>query len=113
MAKIYADEQFPRPAVEHLRRLGHDILTVQEAGCAGSTDPEVLMFAIAHNRTILTQNRRDFIKLHQLQPVHAGIVVCSDDPNFIRLAARIHQAILSEEPLQSKLIRVVRPAKSE
>jgi hypothetical protein len=32
MAKLDADEQFPRPAVEALRKLGHDVLTVQESG---------------------------------------------------------------------------------
>jgi hypothetical protein len=32
MARFYADEQFPFPVVELLRTLGHDVLTVQEAG---------------------------------------------------------------------------------
>jgi hypothetical protein len=30
MARLYADEDFPRPVVEELRRLGHDVLTVQD-----------------------------------------------------------------------------------
>ena len=34
MARLYADEQFPRIVVNLLRTLGHDILTVQEAGKA-------------------------------------------------------------------------------
>ena len=34
MARLYADEQFPRIVVKLLRELGHDILTVQEAGKA-------------------------------------------------------------------------------
>lgn len=110
MARLYADEQFPRPIVEFLRNHGHDVLTVQEAGQSGSSDPDVFAFAIANNRTVLTQNRRDFVKLHQLQPNHAGLVICSSDRNFIRLAEQIHQAIAAEEFLQDKLIRVVRPA---
>jgi Domain of unknown function (DUF5615) len=32
--KLYADEQYPYPVVKCLRALGHDILTVQEAGKA-------------------------------------------------------------------------------
>lgn len=32
MARLYADEQFPRKSTEHLRSLSHDVLTVQEAG---------------------------------------------------------------------------------
>lgn len=110
MARLYADEQFPRPVVEFLRNLGHDVLTVQEAGQAGSPDPDVFTFAIAHHRSILTQNRRDFVKLHQLQPNHAGLIICSSDRDFAKLADRIHQAIATEECLQGKLFRVVRPA---
>lgn len=29
---LYADEDFPHPVVEELRRLGHDVLTAQEDG---------------------------------------------------------------------------------
>ena len=68
MARLYADEQFPRPVVEYLRRLGHDVLTVQAAGISGKPDLEVLSFAIADQRAVLTQNRRDFVKLHQFHP---------------------------------------------
>ncbi|PZV15135.1 MAG: hypothetical protein DCF22_07735 [Leptolyngbya sp.] len=110
MARLYADEQFPRPSVEHLRSLGHNVLTVQESGNASASDPEVLAFAIADNRVVLTQNRRDFVKLHQSQPDHSGIIICSDDQNFVRLAERTHAAISAEESLQGKLIRVVRPS---
>ncbi len=41
MARLYADEQFPRPVVERLQNLGHDVLTVQAAGNARAFDPEV------------------------------------------------------------------------
>ncbi|MCB0081987.1 MAG: DUF5615 family PIN-like protein [Caldilineaceae bacterium] len=34
MALFYADENFPRPVVEELRRLGQDVLTVEEDGKA-------------------------------------------------------------------------------
>ena len=110
MARLYADEQFPRPVVEHLRSLGHDVLTVQAAGNSGHSDPEVLAFAIADNRAVLTQSRRDFVKLHRSQPDHAGMIICSDDQNFVRLAERIHAAISAENVLASQLIRVIRPA---
>jgi hypothetical protein len=32
MASFYADEQFPKATTIVLRSLGHDVLTVQEAG---------------------------------------------------------------------------------
>jgi len=70
MARFYTDEQFPFPVVELLRSLGHDVLTVQEAGNAdqGIPDDEVLAFAISQERSILTINRDDFIRLHRRNP---------------------------------------------
>ena len=64
MARLYADEDFPYPVVLELRRLGHDVLTVQEAGKAGQKDEAVLDEARADGRAVLTHNRRDFIHLH-------------------------------------------------
>jgi predicted nuclease of predicted toxin-antitoxin system len=110
MAKLYADEQFPLPVVEFLREQGHDVLTVQESGCASIPDSQVLAFATAHERAVLTQNRRDFIQLHRLQPNHAGIIACTEDRNFEQLATRIHAAIASTDTLKGTLLRVVRPA---
>ena len=37
MAQLYANENFPLPVVEGLRRLGHDVLTSLEAGKAGQS----------------------------------------------------------------------------
>ena len=111
MARLYADEMFPRKVSELLRTMGHDVLTVQEAGKAnlGIPDEQVLAFAIADNRTVITLNRQDFIKLHRSSPEHLGIVVCTNDTDRFRLATRINQAIDREELLAGKLIRVVRP----
>ncbi|WP_412768527.1 DUF5615 family PIN-like protein [Leptolyngbya sp. KIOST-1] len=51
------------------------MLTVQEAGQANRRipDEEVLQFAISQDRAVITQNRRDFIKLHNQSSAHAGI----------------------------------------
>jgi predicted nuclease of predicted toxin-antitoxin system len=75
--KLYADEQYPYPVVKCLRELGHDVLTVQEAGKAHQRIPdnEVLTFATKNGRVVVTQNRKDFIRLHRLRPDHAGIIV--------------------------------------
>ncbi|NET61903.1 MAG: hypothetical protein F6K47_39030 [Symploca sp. SIO2E6] len=109
MANLYADEQFPLPVVQLLRSFGHNILTVQEAGNAGRSDPEVLAFAISQNRAVLTQNRRDFIRLHLQQPNHAGIIVCKDNRDVEVLATQIDKALSKEEKLSDHLIRVNRP----
>ncbi len=109
MANFYADEQFPLPVVQLLRSFGHNVLTVQEAGNTGSSDPEVLAFAISQNRAVLTQNRRDFIRLHLQQQNHTGIIVCTDNRALEELATRINDALSNEEDLSSRLIRVNRP----
>ena len=113
MSRLYANESFPLPVVEELRRLGHDVQTIHETGKAGQSVPDkaVLAFACADDRTLLTLNRRHFIRLHNEQPHHAGIMVCSFDPDFVGLARRIHEAIESQTQLSGQLIRVNRPAR--
>jgi predicted nuclease of predicted toxin-antitoxin system len=110
--KLYADEQYPYPVVKCLRDLGHDVLTVQEAGKANQRipDDEVLAFATATDRAVITQNRKDFIQLHRMNPHHAGIIACTEDRDWDALAQRIHMAVVEVECLQGKLIRIVRPS---
>jgi hypothetical protein len=111
VALLYTNENFPQPAAEELRRLGHDVLTVQEAGNAGRAvpDDQVLAYAVEQQRAIVTLNRKHFLRLHQEQPDHAGIVVCTFDPDFAGQARRIHDAVSEQEPLSGKIIRVNRP----
>lgn len=111
MARLYSNENFPLPVVEKLRALGHDVLTIQETGKADQSVPDdkVLEFAVADNRTVLTLNRRHFIRLHRENPRHAGIIVCTLDPDFAGQAERIHQAIVRQTALSGQLIRVNRP----
>jgi predicted nuclease of predicted toxin-antitoxin system len=65
MARLYADEQYPLPIVEFLRTLGHDVLTVQEAGKANQqiSDMDVLTFATSDERAVITENRKDFFSV--------------------------------------------------
>lgn len=111
MARLYADEQFPKRVVQLLRALGHDVLTVREAGKANQKipDEEVLTFAIGDDRAVLTLNRKDFFRLHRSQPDHAGIIACKDDRDKERMSARINNAISSVDNLRGQLIRVIRP----
>ena len=99
------------PVVEELRRLGHDVLTIQETGKAELSvpDDEILAFASAQGRAVLTLNRKHFIRLHRTNPEPAGIIVCTFDPDFIAQARRIHAAIASKAQLFGQLIRVNRP----
>ncbi len=111
MARLYTNENFPLPVVEELRRLGHEVLTTHEAGEAGKSvpDEQVLAFATAEARTLVTLNRKHFIHLHNANPDHAGIIVCSFDLDFSGQAQRIHAAIGSKSRLAGELIRIKRP----
>jgi len=126
MAQLYADEDFSYPAVEELRRFGHEVLTAQEAGEGGEgkTDEEVLAFAVAEHRAVLTFNRRHFIHLHQKADSydgishdgishdgisHYGIIVCTRDPDPIALAVRIDQSLTAHPTMENHLVRVTRP----
>lgn len=108
MTKLYSNENFPLPAVEELRALGHDVITSFEAGQANRLvpDKEVLNYAKEQGRAVITLNRRDFIKLHRLAPRHAGIIVCSVDPDNSAMAGRIDESIREQNPLDNKLIRI-------
>jgi len=111
MAVIYSNENFPLPAVQELRRLGHDVLTIQETGQAGNALPDEAVLAVAagQGRILLTLNRRHFIRLHHASSQHSGIIVCTFDSDFVALAGRIHEAIAAEVDMTGKLVRVNRP----
>ena len=110
MARLYADENFPFPASEALRELGHDVLTVLEADNAEQAipDDEVLAFATRDGRVVLTLNRKDFIGLHRESSAHAGIIVCTFDPDFGAQARRVHEVISEQPDLTGQLLRVNR-----
>jgi len=110
MALLYADEDFDYTVVERLRRMGHDVLTVQEAGRMGGSDTQVLADATAIQRAVLTFNRCDFVRLHRQNPTHNGIISCTRDDDADALAARIDASIAAAGPLAGQHIRVNKPA---
>jgi len=113
MIRLYSNENFDFQVVEYLRKLGFDVLTALEAGRANQRipDEEVLAFAIAENRAVLTFNRKDFFRLHKITPNHSGIIACTYDANYERLATRINEEITKQDlMLNGKLVRVYRPS---
>lgn len=113
--RLYSNENFPFPVVEELRRLGYDVLTIQETGRANQelSDEDVLGVAVNDDRALLTLNRKHFIRLHLTSPQHRGIIVCTLDLDFGGQAERIHAALQDFESLDGQLIRVNRPPKSQ
>ena len=73
--RFLANENFPFEAVESLRQQGHDIVWVRVAS-PGISDPEVLSWAEAENRILLTFDK-DFGELafRAKLPVSIGIIL--------------------------------------
>lgn len=111
MARLYTNENFPFPVTEELRRLGHDVVTISDAGKARQAvpDEEVLAFARSEGRVLVTLNRKHFIRLHLADPDHHGIIVCTVDPEFVRQASRIDSALKDCPSLACQLLRANRP----
>jgi hypothetical protein len=65
--------------IKALRSRNVDILTAKEAELIQIPDHEHLEYAASHNRTVLTFNTRDFVRLHtayiSTDRHHAGIIV--------------------------------------
>jgi uncharacterized protein with PIN domain len=109
MARLYSNENFPLAVVKILRILGHDVLTTQDAGRAGLgiPDEEVMAFAVEEQRILVTINRKDFIQIHKKTPIHAGIIICTENRNREEFAQKIHE-IINTQNLENQIIRVYR-----
>lgn len=110
MHLLLADENFSAEASKMLSEFGHDLITLQDLNLAGIKYPDekVLKTAKKAGRCVLTFNRKDFIKLHRQGITHAGIVVCTYNPDPTRLASKIHSAIKEFDRLHNQLIRIYR-----
>jgi hypothetical protein len=74
-------------------------------------DFDVLARATSLGRAVITHNRRDYIRLHKASSQHAGIVVCTHDPDADALAQNIHDALSKLSDLSGLLVRVTRQPK--
>jgi len=111
IARLYSNENFPLDIVNKLRYLGHDVLTSYDAGQAnqGIPDDDVLRFAHRQERVMITLNRKDFIELHKCGQQHSGIILCKECQgklDYEQQAFKIHELILENSKLKSRLFRV-------
>jgi predicted nuclease of predicted toxin-antitoxin system len=110
--QFYSNENFPLVMVNLLRAEGHDVLTSYEAGQAnqGIPDDQVLQYAKATNRILITENRQDFIDLHCTVPDHAGIIIFKYDRDYPG-KIRVMTDFLNNEDgqsLKNRLLRVMK-----
>jgi predicted nuclease of predicted toxin-antitoxin system len=109
MLRLYSNENFPFAMVKALRHYKYDILTSYDAGQAnqGIPDEDVLAYATAEERVIITLNRDDFISLHRQGIDHSGIIICKDDRDYQGQIDFLHNYLVKQtESLVNRLIRV-------
>ena len=73
--KLLLDEDLSPWAAAQLRDAGIDAVHVRDRGALGQTDSEVLALAYGEDRTLVTANVGDFVKLASSAELHAGIAL--------------------------------------
>lgn len=82
LIKFHLDENVSNAIALGLRRRLIDVTTTPEERLLGTSDEEQLAFAFSQTRVIFTQDD-DFLRLHQVSFVHAGIVYCHQGSHSI------------------------------
>jgi predicted nuclease of predicted toxin-antitoxin system len=107
--QFYSNENFPIFMVNLLRAEGHDVLTSYEAGQANQRipDDQVLHYATATNRILITENRQDFIDLHRNTTNHPGIIIFKSDRDYAgKIKAMTDFLAEDSQTLENRLIRI-------
>ena len=105
--RLFADENFPRPAVAALREAGLDLLWIAETH-PGAPDDEVLAQCFSTHRTLLTFDK-DFGELayHRGLPSDCGIILfrlTNQTPNEV---AALALAAIGSQPSWAGYFSVV------
>jgi hypothetical protein len=104
MARFYADQNFSQAAITALRERGHEITLASPINAEGrlAADDDVVKQASDAGCILLT--------MHPITTdlVHAGIIVCTFDPNFAQLAERIHAAVGEHADFGNQVVRIGR-----
>jgi predicted nuclease of predicted toxin-antitoxin system len=89
--KLLLDEMYPPALARALHAVGIDAITIIELGMAGTADPDVFAYAIAHNRPVLTENVADFVTIAAQHSTtgarHPGLLIALSN-RFSRRASR-------------------------
>jgi hypothetical protein len=76
---LLLDEMFPPIIAEELRRRGHDVAAVAaDPQLRAKTDPELFAWAAQQKRRLVTENAKDFRRLHgEIAPGGPGLLLTS------------------------------------
>ncbi|XUY29962.1 DUF5615 family PIN-like protein (plasmid) [Agrobacterium sp. rho-8.1] len=73
--KFLVDECLHTSLVAVAQEHGHDCFHVNWLGPSGETDWDLMPRIVAEDFTFVTNNARDFRKLHAREDLHAGLVI--------------------------------------
>ena len=96
--KFLADENFPRPALEALRKAGWDVFSIAES-CPGISDDEVIAVCADQERVLLTFDK-DFGELVFRRGLSAasGVALFRITPESPDDAAALALALVESQP---------------
>jgi len=91
--RFYLDEQLPVTIADQLRLRGVDVLTVRDVGHLGDDDPTHLTRALSMGRVLCTQDQ-DFLRLAASGVEHAGIAFAIQGQtgigDWVRALVKLH-----------------------
>ena len=105
--RFLADENFPRPALEALRKAGWEIFSIAE-DCPGISDEEVAALCVSQQSILLTFDK-DFGELifRRGLPAGSGVVLFRLTPESPEEAANVALALVEFQPHLEGLFCVV------
>ncbi len=96
--RVLADENFPRPALEVLRKVGWDVFSIAEE-CPGASDEDVAALCAEQGRILLTFDK-DFGELifRRGLPAGSGVVLFRVTPDYPEETADLAFALVASQP---------------
>ena len=93
--RFLLDQDVYAATVRALRQLGHDVVTVSEAGLAQAADSEILAIAAKQQRILITRDR-DFGGLVFVRNLGAGVIYMRVSPGTLdAVHAELHEVLAS------------------
>lgn len=80
--RFHLDENVDPAICRGLRLRGINVTTTPESKLLTTSDEEQLKFALNESRVVFTQDR-DFLRLHESEVKHSGIVYCAKNSRSI------------------------------
>jgi predicted nuclease of predicted toxin-antitoxin system len=109
--RLLIDEQLSPRLVKWLAERDIHAQHVAHLGLAGTADPDIWLYAYAHDFAVVTMNARDFLRLAAGVPLHPGLIVLREsgltrDEQWARVSAAVDCLLEMNEPLVNRVIEV-------